>query len=247
MSAGPLLLGAAAGIGLGWRGLFIVFAAMAAILLIGVWRRPFPKISKESDSVDGEEPGLIAGLRIAWKALRRGEVVRWLALLQFSDFMLDVLYGLLALYFVDVVGVSAEQAALAVAVWTVVGLAGDFLLIPLLEKVRGLSYLRVSAAIMAVLFPAFLLVPSLAAKLVILGALGFLNSGWYAILKAQLYGSLPGRSGTALALGNVGGLIGGIVPLALGVLAQAAGLGAAMWVLLAGPIALLIGIPRRGK
>ncbi len=243
MSAGPLALGAALGLGTGWRELFLVFAVLAAVLLFAAWRRPFPHTGGDGTTRE-RGPGLAAGLVVAWKALQRREVLRWLALLQFSDLMLDVLYGLLALYFVDVVGVSAGQAALAVAIWTVVGLAGDFLLIPLLEKVRGLSYLRVSAAIMTVLFPAFLLVPPLAGKLVILGALGFLNSGWYAILQAQLYGSLPGRSGTALAVGNAGGLIGGFVPLALGVFAQAAGLHVAMWALLAGPVALLIGIPR---
>ena len=81
------------------------------------------------------------GVVNALRALRRGEVLRWLTLLQFSDLMLDVLLGFLALYFVDVVGVTPAQAGLAVAVWTGVGLLGDFLLIPLLERVRGLSYL----------------------------------------------------------------------------------------------------------
>jgi len=45
--------------------------------------------------------------------------------------MLDILYGFLALYFVDVVRVSPAFAALGVAVWTGLGLLGDFLLIPL--------------------------------------------------------------------------------------------------------------------
>ena len=247
VAAGPLALSAAVGLAIGWRGAFMVIAGLSALLLLAAWRQKFPKIPNGHASPDEEELGLVAGFRAAATALRRGEVVRWLALLQFSDLMLDVLYGLLALYFVDVVGVSAGQAALAVAVWTVVGLAGDFFLIPLLEKVRGPSYLRVSAAIMGVLFPAFLLVPSLPWKLVILGALGFLNSGWYAILQARLYGSMPGQSGTALAVGNVGSLIGGLIPLMLGVIAEAAGLHVAMWALLAGPVALFIGIPRRGR
>ena len=39
-------------------------------------------------------------------------------------------------------------AALAVTVWIGVGLAGDFLLIHLLNHVRGLSYLRLSALLM---------------------------------------------------------------------------------------------------
>ncbi len=46
--------------------------------------------------------------------------------------MLDVLLGFLALYFVDVAGFSSSQAGLGVAVWTGMGLLGDFLLILLL-------------------------------------------------------------------------------------------------------------------
>jgi len=34
------------------------------------------------------------------------------------------------------------EAAASVAVWTGVGLLGDFLLIPLLERVKGMDYLR---------------------------------------------------------------------------------------------------------
>ena len=108
-----------------------------------------------------------------WKALRRGDVLRWLTLLAFSDLMLDVLLGYLALYFVDVTGVSSAQAATAVAVWTGVGLLGDLLLIPLLARVPGLRYLRVSTMLELVLLPAFLLVPSFAGKLVLLGCWGF--------------------------------------------------------------------------
>lgn len=41
-------------------------------------------------------------------ALRQKEVLRWLVLLEFSDLMLDVLLGFLALYFVDVAGFSSS-------------------------------------------------------------------------------------------------------------------------------------------
>ncbi|MFN8381353.1 MAG: hypothetical protein U0V02_05405 [Anaerolineales bacterium] len=53
--------------------------------------------------------------------------------------MLDVLYGFLPLYFVDVAGFTPAQAALSVAVWTGVGLLGDFLLIPLVERMKALT------------------------------------------------------------------------------------------------------------
>ena len=74
--------------------------------------------------------------------------------------------------------------------------------------------------------------------------MGLLNAGWYAVLQAKLYDALPGRSGTALAAGNLAGLVGGLIPLGLGLTAQAVGLGATMWLLLAGPLALLAGLPR---
>jgi FSR family fosmidomycin resistance protein-like MFS transporter len=254
--AGPLLLSAAVALGVGWRGMFLLFALLALGLVFAASRFSFPNgttshaaaRSASADIAETDPPLTFAdGLRNASRALRRRDVLRWLALLQFSDLMLDVLYSLLALYFVDVVGVTAERAGLAVAVWTSVGLVGDFLLIPLLERVRGLAYLRFSAAILFVLYPAFLLAPLLGLKLVLLGLLGLFNAGWYAILQAQLYNALPGQSGTALAVNNASGLVGSLIPFSLGLIAQHAGLGAAMWLLLVGPVALLVGIPRRGK
>jgi FSR family fosmidomycin resistance protein-like MFS transporter len=131
-----------------------------------------------------------------------------------------------------------------VAVWTGVGLVGDLLLIPLLERVPGVRYLRASAAAVLVIFPAFLLIPDMVGKLLLLAALGFSNAGWYAILQAGLYSAMPGRSGAALAVKNLSGLVAGLIPLALGLIAQQANLQTAMWLLLAGPGTLLIGLPR---
>jgi FSR family fosmidomycin resistance protein-like MFS transporter len=176
--------------------------------------------------------------------LRRREVLRWLILLQFSDLMLDVLLGFLALYFHDVAGLGVAQAASAVLVWLVSGLVGDFFLIPLLERVEGLHYLRWSVLLELLLFPTFLLMPWIGWKLVIAGLLGFFNSGWYAILQGRLYTSMPSQSASIMALSNVAGLLGGLLPLLIGLVADAYGLQAAMWLLLAGPIAMLLGLPR---
>jgi len=239
---GPLALGAAWMLSLGWRGLFGFLAAATVVMLVLAWRFPFGRKPAEGEPLTFKD-----GMVNAARALRRSEVLRWLTLLQFSDLMLDVLLGFLALYFVDVVGVTAEQAAAAVAVWAGVGLLGDFLLIPLLERVQGLSYLRVSAVIELVLFAAFLLVSSFWIKLVLLGCLGFFNSGWYSILQGKLYTSMPGQSGTVMTVGNIYGLAGSLIPLALGMIAERFDLRVTMWLLLLGPIALLIGIPKQAS
>ena len=246
--AGPLALGAAAMLSLGWRGLFATFAALALMVLAIAWRFPFaarhsdiPPVGRPTSDIRDFKSGLVNALR----ALKRGEVLRWLTLLQFSDLMLDVLLGFLALYFVDVVGVTPTLAGMAVAVWTGVGLLGDFLLIPLLERVRGLSYLRVSAVIEFALFTAFLLSPNIPAKFALLGLLGFFNSGWYSILKGRLYSAMPGQSGTVMTVSNVFGLVGGLLPLGLGLVAERFDLRATMWLLLLGPVGLMVGLPRR--
>jgi MFS transporter, FSR family, fosmidomycin resistance protein len=240
---GPLALGAAIALGASWRAMFFTFALLTLLLLKLASRIPFAIPPPREEQTDCS--ALNKGARNILDALKRREVLRWLLLLQFSDLMLDVLNGFLALYFVDVVGVSTSQAGFAIAVWTGVGLPGDFLLIRLLEHVRGLPYLRVSAFLVALLFPAFLLVPGFAMKLALLGLLGLLNAGWYSILKAQLYSCMPGLSGTVMSLGSVFGIAGGLIPLALGLVAERFGLQITMWLLLSGPIALLIGLPRK--
>lgn len=237
---GPLALGLALALGLGWRTAFLVMAGLAVVVVSVATRFTFA-----NGSEDVEAPtGLRDAMRGAVNALKRREVLRWLVLLQFSDLMLDVLLGYLALYFVDVAGVSAAQASAAVAVWTGVGLLGDFLIIRLLERVDGLRYLRVSAFVELLLFAAFLLVPVFAVKLGVLALLGLFNAGWYSILQARLYDTMHGRSGTALAVSNIAGLFGAVLPLALGWIAHVVNLQAAMWMLSLGPVALLLGLIR---
>jgi len=241
---GPLLLSAMLTVGLGWRPAFGFLAVLTIVVLILTWRKvpaslsaaPFPQLSL-----------ILDGFRDAFSALRNGGVLRWLVLLEFADLMMDVLYGFLPLYFVDVVGFTNVQAAASVAVWTGVGLLGDFLLIPLLERVKGLDYLHWSVLLELVFFPAFLLVSIPWLKLIIVGAMGFFNAGWYAILKANMFTAMPGQSGIAQALDNVSGMFGKLLPFGIGLAAQTFGLGPAMWLMLAGPLALLVGLPRRNS
>jgi FSR family fosmidomycin resistance protein-like MFS transporter len=239
MVAGPLSLTGALLAGMSWRGLFVVFFAFSLLLVtIGFWS-PYPAANDSFRFSD-----LTGGLRDAWRALRDKKVLRWLLLLQFGDLMLDVFLGFLALYFVDVAGIKPVEAGIAVAIWTGVGLLGDFLLIPYVERYPGLPYLRISAWIELGAFTALLLVHPLWLKLALVGLLGLFNSGWYAILKARLFSSLPGKSGTVQALNTFTGLIGNTLPFVIGIAATFFGLKYAMWLLLLGPIALIAGLPK---
>ena len=241
---GPLLLAAMIALGSGWRAFFIGAGILSILVALWITRLPASYALRSASEAE-QTPGLRQNIAGVGRILRRMDVWRWLILLQFSDLMLDVLFGLLALYMVDVVGVSQAQAGLAIAVWTGVGLIGDFLLIPILERVRGLVFLRITAVAELILFPLFLLADGWELKLALLGLMGLFNPGWYAILQSKLYDALGDQSGAVLIVGNAAGVFGGMLPLLLGWIAQSYDLQTAMWFLLAGPVALLIGIPRR--
>ncbi|MEM9216123.1 MAG: MFS transporter [Cyanobacteria bacterium P01_F01_bin.150] len=239
MVLGPVMLTAAIALNSSWRGVFVLLAALTGLLLL--WLGQYPQLGSPT-SVAHQSTDFKAGVRNALKALRQPSVLRWLILLQCSDLMLDGFAGFVALYLVDSVGASPSEVNGAIALWLGVGLVGDFLLVPLLERVRGLTYLRVSAGLVLLLYPTFLLMPHLVGKMGILGCLGFLNAGWYSILKGQLYTAMPGQSGTVVTLSNLFGIGGSLVPMMLGLFAQHLGLENALWLLILSPIALLWGL-----
>ena len=258
--AGTLSVSAIVALGWSWRSVFGVMVLLA-LLLTGLLRSaPFPKPvlnssianSLTSDSKGSYAEGLCSeassnstnfwqGLRAALQLLRRGDVVRWLILLDLADLMLDIFMNLLPLYLVSIAQMNEAEAGLVVTLCFALGLVGDFLLIPLLERVKGLKYLRFSALLALFLFPAFLLVPNLAGKLLLLVPLSLCRTGWYSILMGQLYSALPGQSSSVMTLGTVVSQVAVWIPVGLGWVADRYGLGTTLWLLLLAPISLLIG------
>jgi predicted MFS family arabinose efflux permease len=104
---------------------------------------------------------------------------------------------------------------------------------------------RASAALGAAAFLAWLLVPTLAGKMLLLVVIGFCRAPWYPVLQGEAYASHPGRSAAAAALNSISGPIGYGLAGLLGLVAQQAGIGAAMLMVLASPLLLAALIPRR--
>jgi MFS transporter, FSR family, fosmidomycin resistance protein len=239
--AGPLALSAAALLGFGWRGLFVALALLALLLTFIAARQPFP-----NGEADAESESLMDGLRAAGRALRRWAVLRWLFLLECADLMNDVIGGFVALYFVDVVGTTPQVAAAAFALWSGTSLLGDFLVVPLLTRVRGLVYLRWSVLLILLLYPAFLLAPTVPLKMVLLAAMGLGGASWYAILQGNLYSAMPGRSGTVMGVSAIFSIGASFTPALLGLFAERVSLEATLWLLVLGPLLLLMLLPRNG-
>jgi FSR family fosmidomycin resistance protein-like MFS transporter len=265
--AGPLLLAAVLASGGGWRDAYLVLAVLAALAWLGrCLRRPeagetgaVAEVGKaagaeEAPGAGGEaggRPGRVRAGEVAGgrpgrvragevlEALRDWGTVRWLVLLQVADLLGDVFTGFLALYLVDVGHLRPAIAALAIAIRLGACLAGGSALIVVLERVGDLTILRATAAAAALLYPAFLLVPGVAPKLAVLAGLSVASAPWYPLLQARLYGSLPGRSSAAVTLSSAAGLAGGLGPLAVGLTAQAFGLGWALAGLVVVPLVVL--------
>jgi FSR family fosmidomycin resistance protein-like MFS transporter len=234
---GPLVLTAALALGSGWRGVFVGLALLTLTLVAGA--RSVPPTPAVHESFK-------AALRGAIEALRRWSVIRWLLVLEATDLMGDVLLGYLALYFVDVVGLSPIVAAAVIIVWTVAGLIGDALLLLILARASGLRYLRVSALLTLFIYPAFLLAPAAALKVVLLAILGIVHAGWYAIPQGRLFTELEDKTGTAVAISSLGTAAGSLLPLAIGMLAERAGLQGALWLSMLAPVAILL-LAKPGK
>jgi FSR family fosmidomycin resistance protein-like MFS transporter len=236
--AGPLMLAAVLFVGLSWRWSFVGIAAGSLLLVALLGRRPFPPdmpIHRQADAAS-----LLKGL---WQAVTDPALLRWFVLLELSDMLLDRFTLYVPLYFTDVVGITAAQASLVASLLMLSGLAGDFLTVRLLERMPGRRLVRISAGLVALLYAVWLWLPGLLAKLILLVLIGIGRLGWYAVLQGEAYATRPHRSGTVMAVNALAAFAAGALSAGLGYSAEQWGLARAMWLLIAGPLALVILVP----
>lgn len=242
--AGPLLVAAVFTQGLSWRVSYWILAVPGFTLTLLLLASRLPHRRKHP--ADEAQPGkveissLLIGL---WQAVRNVHLMRWLILLNFADLLLDVFLSYSALYFSDVVGLAPTQVAIVISGLMAAGLLANIVLIPILEKVDGRRLVRLTAFIVGMGYVAWLLTPWVWSKIVLALALRFLTLGWYEVLQGEAYAALPGRSGTVMAINSITGLLGSLLVWAVGWVAEHIGLQGAMWLLLSGPLSLILLIP----
>jgi FSR family fosmidomycin resistance protein-like MFS transporter len=239
---GPLVLAAGFASGLGWRWMYFAMAGMCLLLVGLTWMRKIPLHPQMENSSQSTRPlrNLLQGLS---ESVRNPKLMRWMVLLQLSDLLLDVLTGYLPLYFTDVAGFSVAQASLMLSVLMLAGLISNIVLIPILERFPGRKVVRLSAGVTGVFYAAWLLVPWMWAKIGLIVLIKLVTLGWYEVLQGEAFATVPGRSGTVMAINSVIGLLGGGISFLVGWVAAQAGLPAAMWILIAGPISLVLFVP----
>ncbi len=234
----PLLITVVLSVEGNWRSVFLGTALVAGVFALMLSRQRFDGHAGADDEI-GSLRHMGASLLTA---LRSRTLIKWVILAELADFMLDKLLEVTGLYFHDVAGVSLPAASAAVTVATLAGLIGNFALVPLLEKINGVRVLRVSAVIVFFAYLAFLLIPSVGMKYVLIAVINLSTAGWFAVLRAKCYEVLPGQSGVVVAVTSLANISSLFVPLLLGGMADALGLQTAMLLLIIGPIALIWGV-----
>jgi FSR family fosmidomycin resistance protein-like MFS transporter len=240
---GPLLVAGGLAIALSWRWLFAGLCMLDASLTLSFWVCTGQPDAQEKVQISQTSINFSMLLSRLWIALRQRELMRWTALLLASDLLLDTFAGYLALYLTDSTGFTADQASLAFGICMLASLAADLGLILLLDRFNGRSLVRVSAMLAVAFYPIWLMVSLSWVKILLLIAVRLATIGWYPVLKSEAFRSFAGHSGEVMAIDSLSGLASGGFAWMLGAVANLAGLKAAMWLLLAGPICLLIWMP----
>ena len=242
---GPLIAAGIFAAGLSWRLNYVYLSALALFLTLMLLPRRFPTHHRTPDESPATSIGdIYALLPVLWQSIKNIKLMRWFILLNLSDLLLDVYLSYSALYFADVAGFTPAQVSLMMGALMAAGLAANIVLIPLLERVNGRRLVRVTAVAAGAAYTAWLLAPWAWAKIILAIVVRLLTLGWYEVLQGEAYASLPGRSGTVMAINSLVGILGGVLIWFVGWFAEQAGLPAAMWLLLAGPLALILFVPK---
>jgi len=246
--AGPLFIAGLFALGFSWRTSFIIQACLVLGLTVWAAKMKFPRSQpagiENSTSLGAALKAEIDRLRAGVKeALTCWSLLRWIILLQLSDLMMDIYTSYTALYFTDVVGMSEARTSLLLSLFMCASLASDVVVVYLLERYPGRRIVRFSAALVAVLYPLWLLSVAPGWKIALIMLVKLFTLGWYTILMGEAYAALPERKGTVLAIVSLAGVFGGLLPWLVGWLAGRMGLQTAMWLLWLGPLSLLLFVP----
>jgi predicted MFS family arabinose efflux permease len=203
----PLIVSGGLWLGVPWRWLLIGTGLLGALIAVAYATTSFPRSRGGSaPNEDDDEPRI----REVWTNLRAAlgsrEARHWLGVLLLYDAFqaIDVLQ---TVWLVDVVGLTQAQVGLYIAFELVVSLAGLAYLDRWLTRSAGRQVLLVSVGVLAVVFPAWLLVPGVWPRVLLSAPLNFADSAIWPVAKSGSLTSVPGRPGTVGALHSVTNLL----------------------------------------
>ncbi|HZZ88602.1 MAG TPA: MFS transporter [Caulobacteraceae bacterium] len=212
---GPVTLGVAAAVGLGWRGAFI--GCGVAMLAYAAWlasqRFPPPRGRAEL-------PNPFAGVL----AIALDRRVLLLAAVMGLFSLLDEPLAAFLIAFLEHDHRRTAAAANGVVLAWVLGQFGGFSLYGRLVGGRAATRTLIAAAVvMALSLPTTIFLPILAAQGLAALVFGVASAAFYSTLQAEILASRPGQAGSVSAVVSLVGMLGMGFPLAAGALSDGFG------------------------
>lgn len=259
-AAGPILLA----LMLGWRGGAQAIAAVIAVVaLLVVVARPATASAHgddddaADDDVDGGAPTTRRGVvRDVLAALRRPAVVGWLFATALCSLLDETLIAFAALHW-DALAAANGYGRLAIGALLAAFSCGGALSLLAVDLVlarapaRTGRLLAIACVACALSYGAWLVVTGPYLGTALFFVVGACTAPLWPLCQARVYDLFPGRAGLAAAAGNVFAPLDVAAPIALGLVADGAGVVAALALLLLQPLGILalvgVGRARRGR
>jgi predicted MFS family arabinose efflux permease len=226
----PAALALSVALGLGWRGALLAAGAVAAAQVVLALRAP------AAAADDRAAPSPRRALRAALACPR---LLGWSLAAVPCALMDEVLVAFGALWLAGRLGCDATERAAVLTAGVVGAAAGAALLERLAGRLRASTLLALSGLGCAVAYGAWLAATSWITSALALAATGLFAAAHHPLLRARAFAAMPDRPHVVLAAGASFGALELALPLVVGVVADRAGLLAAVVLLLGQPVAVL--------
>jgi predicted MFS family arabinose efflux permease len=232
--AAPAALAGSVALGFGWRGALLAAGALAAV------QAAFVLCTPAEPRPTGDDGAPNASLRDALRALAGSPPLwGWSLAAALCALMDEVLVAFGALWLSERLGADAAERAAILTAWAPGAFAGAALLERAAARFRPATLLAASGLGAAAAWAAWLAARSFTTSAITLGLTGLFAAAHYPLLRARAFATLPDRPHVVLAAGSLFGALELALPLAVGAVADGAGLLPAMLVLLAQPAAVI--------
>jgi predicted MFS family arabinose efflux permease len=229
--AAPAVLALSIALGFHWRGALLACGALAAVQAVLSLRAPPATVS------DCAETSPRQGLRAAVRCPR---LAGWSLAAVPCAFMDEILVAFGAIWLSRHQALNPTERAVVLIAGAVGAIAGAALLERIAARVRASTLLAASGLGCAAAYSLWLATRSFIASALAFGLVGMFAAAHHPLLRARAFASMPDGPHLVLASGSLFGALELGLPLAVGVVADRAGIHAAMAVLFAQPLAVLV-------
>lgn len=232
----PFLLGALAGLRLGWRAGFVV---MGLVLAVAAFAFAVRRFIEPPAGDDGDEPHEPLWRALA-TALRNPVLVLWLFGTALCDLLDEILVVFASLHIRHELGASATWQGIILGAFIAGGALGLVILERVLVRHSERRVLIATCLLCAGSYVLWLAAPNLWLSAILMLPVGATSAPLYPLAAARAYACCPGRSGIVLAASHLFTPFGLMLPWLLGLVADHAGTHVTLALLIVQPLGLAL-------